>query len=152
MANVLFRPARPDDAEALTELAHAAKRHWGYDEAWIALWRPALTFTRESLEALRVVVAEDAGAPVGVAAVSTEGAQAELEHLWIHPSHRGTGLGRALLAHAAAKAREAGALTLGIDSDPHAEAFYRRQGAVRVGSVPSTPEGRSLPRLVLRLL
>ena len=45
--NVAIRAARPDDAEALTRLAHAAKRHWRYPEEWIALWRPGLTVTPE---------------------------------------------------------------------------------------------------------
>jgi hypothetical protein len=38
---------------------------------------------------------------------------------------------------------------LRIASDPFAEGFYRRMGARRVGVVPSTPRGRTLPLLLL---
>ena len=37
------RRAMPDEAEALTEIAHAAKRHWGYPENWIERWKANLT-------------------------------------------------------------------------------------------------------------
>jgi hypothetical protein len=42
-----------------------------------------------------------------------------------------------------------GAPRLWISADPNAERFYTRVGARRVGEVPSTPTGRTLPRLVL---
>jgi predicted N-acetyltransferase YhbS len=59
--------------------------------------------------------------------------------------------GAALFRHAVGVARDAGAGTLRIASDPHAEGFYRRMGAVRIGEVPSRPEGRTLPLLIVRL-
>jgi hypothetical protein len=34
--------AKPEDAETLTEIAHAAKRHWDYPERWIEAWRDIL--------------------------------------------------------------------------------------------------------------
>jgi hypothetical protein len=37
----------PSEAAALTEIAFAAKRHWGYPEHWIAHWRSILTVTPE---------------------------------------------------------------------------------------------------------
>ena len=36
-----IRQAVPDDAPRLTEIAFAAKRHWGYDESLIELWSEA---------------------------------------------------------------------------------------------------------------
>lgn len=43
--SIALRPATPADAAVLTEIAHAAKRHWGYPERWVQLWRAALTIT-----------------------------------------------------------------------------------------------------------
>ena len=33
--NIEIRRAQPNDAETLTNIAHAAKRHWNYPEHWI---------------------------------------------------------------------------------------------------------------------
>jgi GNAT superfamily N-acetyltransferase len=60
---------------------------------------------------------------------------ATLDYLWVEPESMGRGLGRALLSHALETARTHGAARLAIDSDPHAEEFYRRMGARCVGEV-----------------
>jgi GNAT superfamily N-acetyltransferase len=149
--NVRFRPARPADADALTELAVVSKRHWGYPESLIELWRDDLRFTADSIRRHIVLVAEFSGDPIGVVAISVSEENAEVEHLWVHPRQMGNGVGRELLLRGARTARDAGAGSLVIESDPHAEGFYRRIGAALVGSVASKPPGRRLPKLVLPL-
>ena len=52
----------------------------------------------------------------------------------------GKGVGRRLFEHARAVAAGAGVRVLEIDSDPNAEAFYCRMGAVRVGEIRSELE------------
>ena len=44
--NVHLRRANPDEAGVLTEIAHAAKRHWSYPESWIEYWREDVTRKR----------------------------------------------------------------------------------------------------------
>ena len=44
-----------------------------------------------------------------------------------------------------------GVTALSIESDPHAEGFYLRLGARRIGEVPSTLPGRVLPLLEFRI-
>ncbi len=149
MGERVLRRARPADVARLTEVAHAAKRHWGYAESDIALWRRDLTVTPELLAEDVYLCAEDDGRVVGFAAVSFDGGAAELGHLWVDPPEMGRGHGAALFRCAVAAARERGATVLRIASDPHAEAFYLRMGAVRVGRVPSTPPGRTLPVLLV---
>jgi hypothetical protein len=51
--------------------------------------------------------------------------------------------------HAVHTVRSLGGSRLTIVSDPHAEGFYRRMGASRVGEASSKPEGRTLPVLAL---
>ncbi len=46
----VIRRALPADTRALTRVAHAAKRHWGYPEDWIRPWRGALTVTPRFVE------------------------------------------------------------------------------------------------------
>lgn len=148
-----IRRAREDETDALTAIAHAAKRHWDYPEAWIARWTDALTITPAYLRDHLVFTADEGGRLHGFYALTVEGEKAVLEHMWVDPVSMGRGIGRALFGHAAETARELGATRLAIDSDPHAEAFYLRVGARRVGEVPADVEGvrRVLPRLELTL-
>jgi len=149
--DIAIRRARGDEAEALTRVAHAAKRYWGYPEAYIQLWKDDLTVTPDFVERQAVFCAVQDAKILGFYALSGEGKTYELEHLWVEPEYIGTGIGAQLLAHAARTIRAAGGTTLRIASDPHAEGFYRRMGARRVGEVASKPEGRTLPLLVLEL-
>ena len=143
----MIRRAEAADAEPLTAIAHAAKRHWRYPEEWIALWRRDLTFTPDFIERYPVYCAVDGDAIVGVCALVFAAADCELEHFWVLPQRMGRGVGRALFEHAVERCRAIGAAQLWITADPNAEEFYARLGARRVGEVPSTPAGRMLPRL-----
>lgn len=42
---ISIQPALPEQAEILTTITLAAKRHWNYPESWIQLWLPSLTIT-----------------------------------------------------------------------------------------------------------
>jgi N-acetylglutamate synthase-like GNAT family acetyltransferase len=144
-----IRRAEPGEAVRLTAIAHAAKRHWGYADELIALWADDLTVTADEVVARAFWCVEEDGAIAGFCALSPDGA--ELDHLWVDPPAMGRGHGAALLRHAIACARALGGDVLGIASDPHAEPFYLRMGALRAGEVASTPAGRVLPLLVVRL-
>ncbi len=145
------RVPRPDEVGRLTEIAMAAKGHWGYPAAWLELWRPSLTFDVALLARDWVRVAELDGAIRGVVALTGERPDVELSHLWVDPSAIGSGLGRLLLDSAIAEARRRGAPRLTILSDPYAVPFYEHMGARIVGEEPSEPAGRVLPRMTLAL-
>ena len=147
--DAVIRRALPAEARALTRIAHAAKRHWKYPEAWIRLWRDALTVTPQFVERHRVYCAVAGASVLGFYALSGAGATRELEHFWVAPQDMGHGVGARMFAHAVATLRADGARVLRIASDPYAEGFYLRMGARRVGEWPSTPRGRTLPLLVL---
>ena len=146
-----IRRANAVDLPALTRVAHAAKQHWGYPDAWMVLWRDDLTFTAATLEQCAVFCMEQDTGVVATYALHCDKQEAELEHFWVDPACMGEGLGRQLFAHACTQARAHGARRLRIASDPHAEGFYRAMGARRVGGVPSVPAGRMLPLLDVEL-
>jgi ribosomal protein S18 acetylase RimI-like enzyme len=150
---LLLRHARPEDCDALTEIANAAKRVWGYPERWLEHWSPQLTVTPELLARTRTIVAEVRDSIVGFASAELRGRRAYLEHMWVVPRAMRNGVGRALYDAIVEQAREAGAAYLLVESDPNAEAFYTRLGAVRIGSTHSTVDGerRTLPLLRLEL-
>jgi GNAT superfamily N-acetyltransferase len=149
----IIRRARPDEASLLTEIAHAAKRHWGYPEAWLARWRESLTFEPEFIAESPVYLAERDGVPVGCYALILGIPTAMLEHLWVRPEAMGRGVGRRLFEHAARTAAGSGARWLRLDSDPHAVGFYERLGARRIGEVAADMDGvrRALPRLIFEV-
>ncbi|MCG8458919.1 MAG: GNAT family N-acetyltransferase [Holophagales bacterium] len=162
-AEIELRRAAACDGPALTALAHRAKRHWGYPEAWIEAWRKDLTLGPELFEAAEVWKVVQRGAVLGCAAIEPAaerllGGPAEglfsVEHMWIEPEVHGRGIGRRLFEHLVERARQRGGAELEILSDPHAEDFYRHLGCVRIGEHTSEllGEPRVLPLLAYRLI
>ena len=147
-----LRPARPEEAPALTELCLRSKAVWGYDAAFMQACRRELTMTPAVITSSRVQVAEVDGRLVGVAEVKSKGDVAQLERLFVEPGMLRAGTGRQLFDWAKATARAAGTTTMLIDADPDAAPFYRRMGAADDGVVPSgSIPGRFIPRLNLSL-
>lgn len=148
-----IRCARADEANALTELAMRSKASWGYDAAFMNACRRELTLTAEDVASGLTYVLEVDHAIRGFYALSwASHKRMQLDHLFLEPRVLRKGYGTALFTHAAERAREAGALVLEILSDPFAEAFYRSQGALPRGSLPSASiAGRLLPLLELVL-
>ena len=148
-----IRRARVEDADALTEIAFAAKRHWGYPEKWIRQWQEALTITADYVVKNATFVAAVEDKIVGFVAVQIEGADAVLDHLWVLPQLMRKGVGRALFQQAEEIGRASGAARIRIVGDPHAEPFYSRMGATVYGREPASMDGevRFLPLLTKSL-
>jgi len=145
--------AEPQDADALTEIAYAAKRHWGYPERWIECWRDTLTIRSEFIAADVAWCAMEDSRAVGFYLLTSESDGLHLDHLWILPDAMGRGIGRSLFEHAVEEARTLGHRTLKIEADPNAEGFYTRMGARRVGETVTEIEGqrRELPLFLYEL-
>jgi GNAT superfamily N-acetyltransferase len=143
--------ARAEEAEALSEIALKAKAYWGYPSRWIENWREVLTIQPRFVAAHETYTAWLDGRLVGFYGLVLESGKAQLEHLWVLPEAMGRGIGRALFAHAANRACDLGFTSVEIESDPHAEGFYKRMGARRAGTRVAELEGerRELPILIL---
>lgn len=126
--------ATPDDAARLTEIAFAAKRHWGYPEKWIESWRELLTIQPEFIVRNETYLAINQENAEGFYTLSRKDDRLELTHLWVSPLSMGQGIGRSSFVHALERAYELGFKWIEIESDPNAEGFYRRMGAGRIGS------------------
>ena len=151
--NILIRRAQPDEADVLTEIAHAAKRHWGYPENWIEHWKDDLTIAPDFIATNEMYVAVAGDEIAGCCALVMTDSLAELEHMWIRPEHMGNGVGRALFNEIMERAKTFDAKTVELSADPNAEGFYRRMGATRIGELRSEIEGqpRVLPRMSVDL-
>ena len=147
-----IRPAEAAEAAALTDLALSAKAVWGYDAAFMAACRAELTVRPDSILRDPTYLIEAPGRVLGFYQLRIDGAQADVFMIFVAPEALRTGLGRRLWAHLEDTARAAGATRLEVDSDPHAEGFYRAMGMHRVGKAPSgSIPGRMLPHLAKEL-
>ncbi|MBL9117437.1 MAG: GNAT family N-acetyltransferase [Verrucomicrobiaceae bacterium] len=149
MMNLRFSQALPEDARLLTEIAQLSKGHWQYPLHWIEAWLPQLTVTAEFISKHPTVRAHIETQTIGFYALSQTEPTSDLIHFWLLPGFIGRGFGRVMFLDAVARARAGGVTTLRIESDPHAEGFYRCMGCIRVASSFSTLHGqqRELPVL-----
>jgi GNAT superfamily N-acetyltransferase len=150
---ILIRRASPEDAEQLTQITLASKRHWNYPEEWIQRWLPELTFLPEYVaehEMWLFVVDEKSAAYYSL---KQNDDSLWLENLWVLPGYMGQGMGRMLFQHALERSRALGASTLKIESDPNAQSFYEKMGAKEVSEHQYELDGqlRVLPIMEINL-
>ncbi len=141
--DVTIREALPHEATDLSRIALEAKGHWGYSREQLDLWRTEfLTVSPEYLEVNRVWVASvDTLQPVGFAAVEQRGEEAILDHLWVLPDYMGRGIGKRLFLHVAATIPR-----FVFTSDPHADVFYQKLGAHKIGDYYSVLQQDTLTK------
>ena len=151
--NFNIQRATTTQANELTQIAFAAKRHWGYPERWIQIWSPILTITPEFIAHYETYVAILDSVSVGFFAISINDERASLEHMWVLPEYMGKGVGAELFRCMLSRCKELGAQMLEIESDPNAQGFYEHMGAIRVGQSASELDGqtRILPILEVKL-
>ncbi len=152
LAAMVIRPARRDETELLSDLALRSKGHWGYEPDFLEACRAELTIDAGRMDTESVWVACDDDVVLGFSALRVDEGEGELTDLFVDPDHMGSGVGRALWDHTVEQARLGGAARLRIEADPHAEEWYLRRGAVRIGETPSgSIPGRNLPLLEFRI-
>ncbi|WP_324753443.1 GNAT family N-acetyltransferase [Roseovarius sp. Pro17] len=151
--DVTIRPARKDDAEALTTLAMMSKQSNGYDDTFMVACADELRVTADLLKADKYWVAES-HIPCGFVClkINEDEQVGEVAALFVHPDWQRRGVGRLLWATVKRLAREKNLTALHLDADPEAEAFYRKLGFSTIGRVPSASiPGRTLPHMRIDL-
>lgn len=154
--NTIIRAASQEEADALTRIAFAAKRSWGYPETHFEIWKSELTITPGYIGQNIVYVADYKERLVAFYSIVTvpedtsiNGIEVEkgfwLDHLFVDPAWQHKGIGTALLKHALAYCRENWMEELKAFSDPFAAQFYEKMGARLLRHAPSSIEGRTLP-------
>jgi GNAT superfamily N-acetyltransferase len=126
---MVIRAVRPDEGDALREIAGAAKGFWGYDETLVRSWAASLDLSARRLAAAHAFVAEAGGRAIGWAEVlPPEDGVCVLEHLWVEPSWIRRRVGSRLFRHGAGRARDLGATSMEWEAEPTALGFYARMG------------------------
>jgi GNAT superfamily N-acetyltransferase len=143
-----IRRAELRDREELARVAFRSKASWGYDDAFMESVREQLTPSLSYIADDPVYLAEDgAGTILGFYGFLREDGKLWLYDLFVAPHAIRTGVGRTLWDHAVETARRTGEAAFLIESDPNAEEFYRKMGAVNDGTRTAAGSGRTLPVL-----
>ena len=149
-----LRPARAAEAALVREISAEA-----FVPAYLPVIgtapRPATEDYAPRIERGEVHLLEDAGQAVGVLVVEPQADHLVVYSLAVRPSAQGRGLGKALLAFAAALAREAGLPELRLYTNTRMTrniALYRACGYVETGTRPHPVwPGQRLIDMSLRL-
>jgi ribosomal protein S18 acetylase RimI-like enzyme len=140
------RAATESDRSAVRELVEDC-----FDELWERPY-PRMALDEEEWVGKIVLVAEEAGEPVGVAiGVAEHHGPAHLEVIYVRPEQRGQGVARELLRRFADAIAEAGAEHLTLDVDTTNEvgrAVWRRLGFVEYARRLAAPVPALRERLV----
>jgi N-acetylglutamate synthase-like GNAT family acetyltransferase len=128
------RTATQGEGDALTRLQWRASAADPAFEEVIREAPQAIGVPQEWLVDGNVFVAERSGTIVGFAAVLAYEDRIELEALFVEPEAWRTGVGRALVEHAAAVAREIGAGTLDVMGNPNVAGLYEACGFEAIGT------------------
>ncbi len=150
---ISIRRVNPIEAGALTKIALRAKRHWGYPEHWIELWKPELTFDDTYFEINESWAAELDGRPVAFYTLLDKDDVAWLENLWVMPEFMGRGIGKDLFLNALELARLRGHEMFRLEADPNAAGFYEKMGMHKVAERHYELDGqpRILPLMEIKL-
>jgi predicted N-acetyltransferase YhbS len=147
---MVIRPAKPDEAAQLSQIAMEAKKYWEYPPEVIDSWHSTLTLDAMHIDLSPPYVAEEDGEVVGFYQLISDGEKMELEHMWVKPLYMNKGIGKQLIAHAITSAKVRGAKKMSIDADPNATSFYLSCGAYRVGELHAPIPGQ--PQRVRQML
>lgn len=134
---LLFRPVRPEDADAVIALIDGIYTEYG-DRMCLERCDGDLLDIGRSYAGGRFMVLEDEGRVVGTVAVrpGDEPGTAVLKRMYLHADYRGSGVAAEMLAWARETAREMGKRRLEFWSDvrfTRAHAFYEKHGYTRGG-------------------
>jgi len=150
---ISIRRALPEEADILTEIALAAKAHWGYPQRWMEIWTPQLTFSPEYFEENASWAAVVENRLVAFYTLQDKEGIAWIDNLWVLPEYIGQGIGKQLFQHSIELATQRGYKVLQLEADPNAVGFYERMGmrkiSERIGEVEGQP--RVLPIMEMDL-
>lgn len=141
-----FIDAEEKHSELLRDTLISSKGYWGYSQEQLEQWRSNLRFEAEYIARNTVKLILKDKEVMGFFAI-VKGDSNELDHLWLLPKAIGKGYGNLVFEQILSECNRLRVSNFYITSDPDAEGFYLKKGALKVGEVYSEPQKRMLPKL-----
>ena len=145
-----FIDAESKHTGLLRDVLILSKGYWGYSQEQLEQWRSNLKFEDEYVARNTVKLILDESELIGFFAI-VKGDIDELDHLWLLPKAIGKGFGNLVFEKIQSECKILNITEFYITSDPDAEGFYLKKGALKVGEVYSEPQKRMLPKLKFTL-
>jgi maltose O-acetyltransferase len=148
--------AQETDADELTSISFAAKRHWKYPEHYYELWKNELTITSEYIHTNQVFKAIHKDISVGYYSLVKNDKDFYagdvlvkqgyyLEHIFILPLYHNKGIGRSLIQHMKQHLTNMSITNVLVFADPYSRGFYDKTGAEFLYDSKSSIPGRMIP-------
>ena len=141
-----FIDAEAKHTELLRDTLIASKGYWGYSQEQLEKWKSNLRFEEEYITRNTVKLILKDKEVIGFFAI-VKGDSDELDHFWLLPKAIGKGYGNLVFEQILSECNALEISNFYVISDPDAEGFYLKKGAVKVGEVYSEPQKRMLPKL-----
>ncbi len=143
---ITFKVANGGQGNLLRDLLIESKSYWGYSTEQLEYWRSIVKFDAAYIQENKVVLICSTSKVVGFFAIK-RGDTDKLDHLWLLPEAIGKGIGNIAFDEILKQCTRLGILTFLITSDPDAEGFYLRKGAIQESHIWSDAQKRMLPQL-----
>ena len=137
--------ATPEDHDLLTQTAMSSKKHWGYADRLMELWREDLTITPEYITRNEVVKVENADGFIGFYGLVHKGDHHwEVDHFWLLPGYIRKGYGTRIFEQILKHIKQRNGRSVSLSSDPNAKGFYDKMGGSVIHREPGKVSGRFL--------
>jgi predicted acetyltransferase len=145
-----FIDAEAKHTDLLRDTLIASKGYWGYSQEQLEKWRSNLRFEEEYIarNTIKLILKDEE--VIGFFAI-VKGDNDELDHFWLLPKAIGKGYGNLVFEQILSECNTLAISTFYIISDPDAEGFYLKKGALKVGEVYSEAQKRMLPKLKFKV-
>lgn len=159
---MIIRPAKLQEAPALSRISFQSKKYWGYPDHFFEIWKKELTITPDYISLNQVFVCEKQNTLRAYYAMA--GLEKDLDlfgeilpkghfldHMFVLPDDMGNGIGTKMIDHMTSVCRQHGISRIHILSDPNAKGFYEKMGCRYIREYPSTIPERTTPLMILDL-
>lgn len=143
--------AETKHAELLRDTLIASKGYWGYSQQQLEQWRSNLTFEADYIARNTVKLILNDDEVIGFFSI-VKGDTNLLDHFWFLPKAIGKGYGTLVFEQIKVECNRLDIASFHIISDPDAEGFYLKQGALKIGEVYSEAQKKFLPKLEFRVI
>lgn len=147
-----IKKANSNSHKILTEITKKSKAFWGYSNEQIEIWSEFLTVSKEYIETNPVynLVVEDQ--IIGYYSFFHESENTiKLDNLFVLPEFIGKGFGKILMNDFLNRLKDIDVQKVILNSEPNAEAFYKKFGFVKIGQIETSIKDRFLPIMELQL-